>query len=80
MHIHILGGMDMQNTNEGIFICTYDSEVLRKRGKAKKNWKDKLYASITKHKFISLVILAFIMLSSINVIMIYNFFKILQNI
>ena len=46
MHIHILGGMDMQNTNEGIFICTYDSEVLRMREKAKKNWKNKLYTSI----------------------------------
>lgn len=80
MHIHILGGMDMQNTNEGIFICTYDSEVLRMREKEKKNWKDKLYTSIIKHKFMSLVILAFIMLSSINAIMIYNFFKILQNI
>ena len=80
MHIHILGGMDMQNTNEGIFICTYDSKVVRMREKTKKDWKDKLYTAITKHKFISLVILAFIMLSSINAIMIYNFFKILQNI
>ncbi len=70
----------MQNTNEGIFINTYDSEVLRVRENIKKNGKDKLYTKIVKHKCISLAILAFMILSSINTIMIYNFFKILQNI
>ncbi len=70
----------MQNTNEGICISTYDRRGLKIKEIPIKNWKDKLYTSITKHKFMSLVILAFILLSSVNAIMIYNFFKILQNI
>ena len=35
---------------------------------------------IYKHKWVSMVIISLILLSSINVMMIYNFFKILQNI
>lgn len=76
----MIGGMCMQNTNEGICISTNDRRGLKIKEIALKEWKDKLYTSITKHKFMSLVILAFILLSSVNAIMIYNFFKILQNI
>lgn len=80
MHIHILGGMYMQNTNEGISICTYDNQILKTKEKTRNEWKDKFYTNMIKHKFISLIIFAFVILSTINGIMVYNFFKILQNI
>ena len=46
--------------------------------------KEKIYLAkikraIKKHKFITTVSLAFIVFSSLNIIMIYNFFEILQN-
>lgn len=40
----------------------------------------KFIKKIYEHKWISLIILSLIILSSINAIMIYNFFKILQTI
>lgn len=39
----------------------------------------KFIRKIYEHKWISLIIFSLIILSSINVMMIYNFFKILQN-
>ncbi len=40
----------------------------------------KLIRKISEHKWISMIVVSLIILSSINAIMIYNFFKILQNI
>lgn len=39
----------------------------------------KFIRKIYEHKWISLIIFSLIILSSINVMMIYNFFRILQN-
>ena len=42
--------------------------------------KDKnIIKKISEHKWITMIVISLIILSSINVIMIYNFFKILQN-
>lgn len=51
---------------------------LRKTGE--ENFNKKLTRKISEHKWISMIIVSLIILSSINAIMIYNFFKILQNI
>ena len=51
---------------------------LRKTNKERLN--KRFIRKIYEHKWISLIILSLIILSSINGIMIYNFFKILQNI
>lgn len=40
----------------------------------------KFIQKIYKHKLMTIIILTFIILSTINIIMIYNFFTILQNI
>lgn len=40
----------------------------------------KFIKKIYKHKWMSMIILSLVILSSINVIMVYHFFKILQNI
>lgn len=51
---------------------------LRKTGE--ENFNKKLTRKISEHKWISMIIVSLIILSSINAIMIYNFLKILQNI
>lgn len=51
---------------------------LRKTGE--ENFNKKLIRKISEHKWISMIIVSLIILSSINAIMIYNFLKILQNI
>lgn len=63
----------MEYTQENLLDFELGKEDKEKTG-------EKITKKIYKHKFISIVILAFIMLSAINAIMIYNFFKILQNI
>lgn len=40
----------------------------------------KMIRKVHEHKWLTLIILSLVILSSINVMMIYNFFKILQNI
>ena len=52
-------------------------ELKRTSNKGKEK---KFIKKIYEHKWISMIIVSLIILSSINAIMIYNFFKILQNI
>ena len=56
-------------------LLNLELERTSKKGKEKK-FINKIY----EHKWISMIVVSLIILSSINVIMIYNFFKILQNI
>lgn len=53
---------------------------LQLRKTSEENFNKKLIRKISEHKWISMIIVSLIILSSINAIMIYNFFKILQNI
>ncbi len=46
----------------------------------KRRINQKFIQKIYKHKLMTIIILTFIILSTINIIMIYNFFTILQNI
>jgi len=43
----------------------------------KQNWTSKLSKIMNEHKIITITIIAFIMFSALNVIMIYNFIKII---
>ena len=53
---------------------------LQLRKTSEEDFNKKLLRKISEHKWISMIIVSLIILSSINAIMIYNFLKILQNI
>ena len=53
---------------------------LQLRKTSEEDFNKKLIRKISEHKWITMIIVSLIILSSINAIMIYNFFKILQNI
>ena len=63
----------MEYTNENAL-----SLGLRNTKKQERN--NKFIKKISEHSWFSMVIISLVLLSSINIIMIYNFFKILQNI
>lgn len=50
---------------------------LRKTNEKRHN--KNIIKKISEHKWITMIVISLIILSSINVMMIYNFFKILQN-
>ena len=54
--------------------------TLEVRKENKERLDKKFIKKIYEHKWMSMIILSLVILSSINVMMIYNFFKILQNI
>ena len=62
----------MEFTNENLL-------NLQIEGVSKERTSKKFFKIVKQHKWISMVIISLIILSSINVIMIYNFFRILQN-
>ncbi len=71
----------MQNTNEYVFTLKDDKKFWNVERKSNfEKIGEKFIKKIYGHKWISLIICSLIILSSINGIMIYNFFKILQNI
>lgn len=71
----------MQNTNEYVFTLKDDKKFWNVERKSNfEKIGEKFIKKIYEHKWISLIICSLIILSSINGIMIYNFFKILQNI
>ncbi len=43
-------------------------------------WTSKVFEKIKAHKLITTVVVALLLFSTINIIMIYNFMSILQNI
>ncbi len=53
---------------------------LELKGTSNKGKEKKFINKIYEHKWISMIVVSLIILSSINAIMIYNFFEILQNI
>ena len=62
----------MEFTNENLL-------NLQIEGVRKERTSKRILKIVKQHKWISMVIISLIILSSINVIMIYNFFRILQN-
>jgi len=68
----------MEISKENIFNVKYTS-VLEKRGK-KKRWTSNIVRFIRDNKLISISIIVFLMCVGINLILIFNFFKILTTI
>ncbi len=70
-----------KDKEEGKMEYTEESVLnLQLRKTSEEDFNKKLIRKISEHKWISMIIVSLIILSSINAIMIYNFFKILQNI
>ena len=46
----------------------------------RESWISKLSKTIKRHKIISTITIAFLMFSTLNIVMIFSFMKILQNI
>ena len=63
----------MEYTEDGLL----NLELKRTSNKGKEK---KFIKKIYEHKWINMIVVSLIILSTINAIMIYNFFKILQNI
>ena len=63
----------MEYTEEKQLVLKFKKDNV---GRTHNRWTEKICA----HKWISMIIISLIILSSINGIMIYNFFKILQTI
>ncbi len=61
----------MEYTKEGLLKLELTNERRKNR---------EIINKVYKHKWISMIVVTLVLLSSINIIMIYNFFKILQNI
>lgn len=64
---------------ENTFNVKYNTKMDRLEIKKEKNC-NKIYKFIQKHKFISIIFLSFLTLSTINFYLIYNFMRILENI
>lgn len=83
MNIYIKGGVSMELAKEKWYEVKYNTKTkemsLKKIILKEKIYLAKIKRAIKKHKFITTVSLAFIVFSSLNIIMIYNFFEILQN-
>ena len=69
----------MYYANDEIFKIRYNTGLDRLQVD-KEKWTRRLAKKIIKNKLLTMIIFAFIIFSTINVIMIYNFIKILQNI
>ena len=69
----------MEYTREKFFEVMYNTK-LDKLVIKKERWISKIRRVIKTLKFITTVSIAFFMISIVNIIMIYSFMKILQNI
>lgn len=69
----------MEYAKDEIFQVRYNTNLNRLQI-GQERWTNRLLKAIKKHKLITTTVIAFIMFSTINIIMIYNFIIILQNI
>ncbi len=69
----------MEYAKDEFFKIRYNTKLNRLQIK-KEAWTSRIYEKIKTHKLITTVVLAFLIFSTINIIMIYNFMKILQGI
>lgn len=83
MNIHIInknkGDIFMEYAKEKFFEVIYNTK-LDKLVIKKERWVSKIKRFIRTHKFITTASIAFCMFSTLNIVMIYSFMKILQNI
>lgn len=69
----------MECTKDEIFQVRYNTKLNRLEMKGE-NWTSRLYKKIKRHKLLTTTILAFFMFATLNLVMIYSFMKILQNL
>lgn len=69
----------MEYAKDEVFQVKYSTSLNRIKMKDE-TWISRLVSSIKKHKLITTIMLAFLMFATINLIMIGNFIKILQNV
>ena len=68
----------MECANNEFFQVQYNTKLNRLQIK-EEGWTSKLGNAIKRHKFFTTIVIAFLLFSMINVIMICSFFNILQN-
>ena len=73
------GGFFMEYTKDVFFKIRYNSD-LNKLQIEKERWTSRLTKTIKNHKLLTTTIVAFFMFSTLNIIMIYSFMKVLTNI
>lgn len=67
----------MEYANDKIFTLKYNTKSNKLEFERSK-WISKLFKKIKKHKFITMILIALFIFSIINILMIYNFIRILQ--
>lgn len=73
------GGFFMEYAKDVFFKVRYNTNLNRLQIE-KERWTSKLLKKIRNHKLLTTIIIAFFMFSTLNIVMIYSFMKILQNI
>lgn len=69
----------MEYAKDEIFKIRYNTNLNRLQIGEEK-WTSKLFEKIKKHKLLTTAIIAFVMFSTLNIVMIYSFMKILKGI
>lgn len=73
------GKFFMEYAKDEVFQIRYNTNLNRLQI-GHERWTNRLLKTMKRHKLITTAIISFFMFSTVNVIMIYNFMKILQNI
>ena len=69
----------MEYAKDEIFQIRYNTKLNRLQI-GSESWTSKIYKKIKRHKLLTTIIIALITFSTANIIMIYNFMGILQNV
>ena len=84
MHIHIRkkyrgGDVDMEYAKDEFFQVSYHTNLNRLEMK-EESWTSKLWRRVKRHKLLTTTIVAFFVLATLNVVMIFSFMRILQSV
>ena len=69
----------MEYAKDEMFQIRYNTKLNRLQIK-NESWTSRIYKKIKNYKLLTTVIIALIIFSTANIIMIYNFIEILQNV
>ena len=69
----------MEYTKDVFFKINYNTNFNKIQNEEEK-WTSRLLKKIQDHKLLTTVVITFVMFSIVNIIMIYSFMQILQNI
>ena len=69
----------MEYTNDEVFKIRYNTKMNRLEMR-KDRWTSRIAKMLKKHKFMSSIFIALVLFSIVNVVMIYQFIEILQNV